>query len=100
MNSLWWIGSAGIMAIEASYVPQVLRLHRLKHANDMSYLFPTLNILGRVLALSYAVANHDRVFIGGFIVGIVLRAILLAQVVWYRRIAPSFGESLREPAVR
>jgi uncharacterized protein with PQ loop repeat len=86
MHSLWWIGSAGIIAIEASYLPQIARLHRRKHADDVSIFFPALNVAGRVLALVYSLVTHDRVFIAGFMVGILLRLVLLSQVAWYRRL--------------
>ena len=85
MTPLWWLGSAGFLAIEASYVPQIARLHRLKRAEEVSYLFPSLNALGRILALTYSLSEHDDVFVSGFLLGIALRAILLGQVFWYRR---------------
>jgi len=74
-----------MLAIEASYVPQIARLHRIKHADDVSYFFPTLNAAGRVLALLFAIASHNDIFVGGFLVGIALRLTLLGQVAWYRR---------------
>ncbi len=85
MTPFCWLGSAGFLAIEASYVPQIARLHRLKRADEVSYFFPSLNLLGRVLALSYSLSAHDGVFVSGFVLGITLRAILLAQVFAYRR---------------
>ena len=77
MTSFWWLGSAGIAAIEGSYVPQILRLFRLKRAEEVSYLFPLLNAGGRVLALLYALSHGESVFVGGFFLGIVLRLVLL-----------------------
>lgn len=84
-HSLWWLGSAGLVAIESSYVPQITRLHRLKRADEVSYFFPALNAFGRVLALAYSISTAQHVFVGGFLLGIVLRVVLLAQVAWYRR---------------
>src|SRR5437588_11065754 len=71
-------------AIEVAYLPQILRLFRRKHAADVSVLFPALNGLGRVCALIFAVHEGQSVFVVGFVVGIVLRMVLLSQVVWYR----------------
>ncbi len=85
MTPLGLVGALGMFAIEASYVPQIVRLHRIKHADDVSYFFPTLNAAGRVLALLYAVASNNEVFVAGFLVGIALRLTLLVQVAWYRR---------------
>jgi len=44
-----------------------------------------LNLGGRLLALSYSLAQHDHVFTVGFLVGALLRLTLLLQAVWYRR---------------
>ncbi len=85
---MWWfLGSLGIVAIEASYVPQIARLFRIKRADDVSLFFPSLNAAGRVLALAYSVLSHQPVFVVGFMVGLVLRLTLLAQVIWYRKLA-------------
>jgi PQ loop repeat len=85
MSPLGLLGAVGMLAIEASYLPQIARLHRFKHADDMSYFFPALNAAGRVLALAYALGSHNDIFVGGFILGIALRLVLLGQVTWYRR---------------
>ena len=83
--TLWSIvGALGIALIELSYVPQINRLFRLKQADDISLLFPALNLSGRVLALIYALGVAEDVFALGFIVGIVLRGTLMFQVIWYR----------------
>ncbi len=84
MTPFCWLGAAGIVAIEGSYVPQIVRLFRLKRAEDVSHFFPLLNASGRVLALLYALSHGETVFVGGFFVGIVLRLVLLGQVLWYR----------------
>jgi uncharacterized protein with PQ loop repeat len=88
VTPFWWMGTAGIVAIESSYLPQIARLYRLKRADDISLFFPSLNLVGRILALTYALLSHEAVFVFGFLAGAALRATLLAQVVWYRRIAP------------
>jgi lipid-A-disaccharide synthase-like uncharacterized protein len=78
------LGTLGIAAIEGSYLPQIARLFRLKRSEDVSVLFPSLNLFGRVLAVSYSLAQGQSVFVFGFTLGIVLRGILLSQVVYYR----------------
>ncbi len=80
----WMLGSAGVLAMEGSYAPQLLRLYRLKRADEISYLFPGLNFCGRLLALSYSLLVSNQVFTWGFILGCTLRLALLAQVYWYR----------------
>jgi lipid-A-disaccharide synthase-like uncharacterized protein len=88
MTPFWWMGTLGIAAIEVSYLPQIARLYRMKRADELSLFFPSLNLVGRLLALSYALLSHEPVFIFGFLVGAALRATLLVQVAWYRRLAP------------
>ena len=79
-----FLGTAGLIAIEASYTPQIFRLWKRKHADDVSVLFPALNALGRVLAVIYAAHQGQSVFVVGFLVGIAMRTTLLSQVLWYR----------------
>ena len=78
------LGTLGMIAIEASYLPQILRLFTRKNAAYVSVMFPALNGAGRVLALIFAVHQGQTVFGVGFVVGISLRLVLLSQVVWYR----------------
>jgi lipid-A-disaccharide synthase-like uncharacterized protein len=89
MTGTWLLGAAGLVAIEGSYVPQIVRLLRLKKADEISYLFPALNLAGRVMALVYSVAVGNSVFVVGFLVGATLRLVLLAQVAWYRHRSPT-----------
>jgi uncharacterized protein with PQ loop repeat len=104
--SFWWLGTLGIVAIEASYLPQIARLYRLKHADDISLFFPSLNLFGRLLALTYSFLASESVFTFGFLFGAALRLTLLLQVAWYRhsdirRLVPSAAPSpLREGLAR
>ena len=83
-NSLKWLGTVGFWAIEASYVPQITRLYRMKEAEEFSMIFPALNLAGRVLVLIYSLVKGDHVVMWGVTLGIVLRAVLLGEVFWYR----------------
>lgn len=80
----WLLGSLGFVAIEASYVPQLLRVFRRKHADDISLLFPGLNFAGRVAAFGYSLHLADVILIVGFVFGLMLRGALLFQVAYYR----------------
>jgi lipid-A-disaccharide synthase-like uncharacterized protein len=80
----WLLGGLGMVAVEGSYAPQLLRLYKLKRADEISYFFPGLNFCGRLLALAYSVLRSDQVFTVGFILGCALRLALLCQVYWYR----------------
>jgi len=80
-HPFWFVGTLGIIAMEASYVPQIVRLWRRGQAHDLSVFFPGLNVLGRTFAVVYAALNHELVFGAGFLFGIFIRGSLLAQVV-------------------
>jgi len=81
----WVLGTIGLLAIEGSYLPQIVRLFRLRRADDVSVFFPALNLLGRLFALMYALSKHENGFSMGLIIGMALRMTLLLQVLWYRR---------------
>jgi uncharacterized protein with PQ loop repeat len=100
MIPMEWVGTAGVLAIEGSYLPQILRLFRLKRAEELSLFFPGLNFIGRLLALTYALVTRDHVFTAGFFLGALLRLTLLAQVAWYRRKPGSLPASLQEGAAQ
>lgn len=83
--TLWTLlGTAGIWCIELSYLPQIARLHRRKDAEDISLFFPGLNMLGRLMAMLYAMHISEQVFAFGFMVGLIMRGTLLTQVIYYR----------------
>jgi uncharacterized protein with PQ loop repeat len=91
MLGLAWLGALGMLAIELSYVPQIVRLARLKRADEVSLLFPALNLAGRLCALIYSINTGSSVFGIGFFVGASLRLTLLLQVAWYRRFRRSLS---------
>lgn len=99
MSAIWLIGVLGMISMEASYLPQIVRLYRLKRAEEVSFFFPAMSLLGRLLALLYAVFASQSLFSVGFCVGIALRATLLGQTYWYRFGRPRFAKmSVRPPA--
>ncbi len=79
----------GLYLVEASYLPQLWRLYRLKEADEFSFLFPGLNIAGRTCGVIFSITHHQSVLGWFFVVGIVLRATLLAQVCYYRLRTPA-----------
>lgn len=83
--TLWTLlGTAGIWCIELSYLPQIMRLYKRKDAEDISLFFPGLNMVGRIMAMIYATHVGEQVLAVGFMVGIMMRGTLLAQVIYYR----------------
>ena len=79
-----FLGLIATWLVEGSYVPQLWRLYKLKHADEFSLLFPLLNLMGRIAGLAASILKQDAVFSGFFLVGIVVRLTLLCQVLYYR----------------
>lgn len=97
------LGALAMLMIEVSYLPQILKLYRIKNADDFSIMFPLLNAGGRGLGVVYTGLNGDLVIALGFVLGILLRLTLLVQVWYYRRLkqqaaAPSFPTGNKMPA--
>jgi|GEM_PF-1071035 len=80
-----WLTGLGIWLIEISYIPQLLRLYRIKHADDFSLFFPLFNLAGRSLAFVYTITRGDYVLAWGFLGGIALRSMLLGMVIYYKK---------------
>lgn len=86
MTLSWQVlGVVGMWCMETSYGPQIVRLWRRKHADDISLLFPSMNLFGRLCAMIYAAQMGSMVFAAGFLVGWLIRLTFLGQVIWYRR---------------
>lgn len=74
----------GLYLVEASYIPQLWRLYKLKEADEFSFLFPGLNIIGRLCGVIASIHSHNATFGWFFFVGIILRLTLLSEVCFYR----------------
>ena len=83
--ALWAdVSVAAFVLIEFSYMPQIIRLHRMKEAHEFHLLYPLLNLLGRILGLIAGIATHRQDISVGFAMGILVRLTLLWQVLYYR----------------
>jgi len=85
-NEYFWpaLGVAATAIIECAYIPQLLRLLKLKEANAISLFFPALSVLGRLLAIAYMAHRGENIFAGGICVGVLLRSAFLGQVGYYK----------------
>lgn len=70
--------------VEGSYVPQLVRLYRVKEAEEFALLFPLLNATGRFLLTLYSYSRGEEVLALGFLGGLTIRVVLLLQVLYYR----------------
>lgn len=82
---MWqWVATIAMWLMETSYLPQVVRLYRLKEAEEFSLLFPLMNLSGRLLLMFYTYSRGEYVLVWGFLGGLTLRGTLLLQVLYYR----------------
>lgn len=84
IGNLWILGTLGMICMEASYLPQIFRLYRIKRAEDVSTFFPALNVGGRTMAMTFALLSNQTVFSIGLMFGILIRLTFFGQVLWYR----------------
>ena len=75
---------AATSIIECAYIPQLLRLLKLKEANAISLFFPAMSVFGRLLAIAYMAHKGECIFATGICVGVLLRGTFLGQVAYYK----------------
>jgi len=78
------VGTLAILIIESSYLPQIVKLWRVKEAEEFHLFFPTMNATGRVLAIIYQWHTGGLVFAWGFAVGVLMRLFIVGQVIYYQ----------------
>ena len=74
----------GCAAVETCYVPQLARLYKLKDAEEISLIFPTLNVMGRLITVLCLAHAGQVIFAFWVTIGLLLRSSFLAQVIYYR----------------
>ena len=74
----------GCAAVETCYLPQLARLYRLKESEEISLIFPTLNVLGRVTTVLCLAHLGQHIFAFWITIGLLLRSSFLGQVIYYR----------------
>src|SRR5258706_13719835 len=85
-DCLWQVVAvAAFWLVECSYLPQLYRLYQRKTADEISVLFPTMNLVGRLLLVGYSLHAGTAVLALGFMFGVLVRAVFLGEVTYYRR---------------
>jgi uncharacterized protein with PQ loop repeat len=75
----------GCAAVETCYLPQLVRLYRLKESEEISLVFPALNVLGRLTTVLCLAHLGQNIFAFWIAIGLLLRSSFLGQVIYYRR---------------
>lgn len=74
----------GPALVESSYIPQIVRLYRIKHAEEISVLWPSLNLAGRAVNIVITWYAGLTFFSMAVVFGLILRASFFTQVLYYR----------------
>lgn len=74
----------GPALVESSYIPQIARLYRIKHAEEISILWPSLNLGGRALNIVITWYAGLTFFSLAVVFGLILRGAFFGQVLYYR----------------
>jgi len=77
--------AVGMAIVELGYLPQLVKLYRLKRADEFSLWMPLAAVVGRSLLMTYGLLEGGgaRAIGLGFLVGISLRSTLMLQVLYY-----------------
>jgi MtN3 and saliva related transmembrane protein len=80
-----YIGLIAGFLITCSFVPQIMRVLRLKSAREISILFTSLTLLGMVLWLTYGIIHGLIPIMLWNVIGFLLILILLYAKIKYGR---------------
>ena len=85
MDLTEYIGLIAGFLITCSFVPQIMRVLRLKSAREISILFTSLTLVGMALWLTYGIKHGLIPIILWNVIGLVLVIILLGAKMKYGR---------------
>lgn len=82
---MWqWVVFVGILLVESSYVPQLIRLYRVKTTAEISFWFPFMNLVGRLIVMVCSFWIQQQVLGFGVLLGIIFRTVFFVQVFYYK----------------
>ncbi len=85
MSSVEWLGFLGGLLTTGSFIPQIIRVVKLKSAREISLIFNTTMTIGGLVWLSYGVILELPAVIVWNTVGFILNVILLITKLKYGR---------------
>jgi len=81
----WHIcGIFGMLLIQGSYVPQLLRTYKTKDVNGLSAGFISMIMIGCFFYLLYAISIHDPIYIASNTITILADITLLIMIYMYK----------------
>ena len=79
------LGFAAGAVVTLSYIPQIIRVFKLKSAHEISYLFTTFLLVGIILWMVYGITIQSVPIILWNVVGGIQAAVLLFAKLKYGR---------------
>ncbi len=86
MIILTFMGTIGMLISECAYITQVYHIRKSKQVVGFSINFILLNLLGRLLSLTYAFYVGQLIFASTLLLGFIIRFIFLLQIMFYKNI--------------
>ena len=86
MIILTFMGTIGMLISECAYITQVYHIRKSKQVVGFSINFILLNLLGRLLSLTYAFYVGQLIFASTLLLGFIIRSIFLLQIMFYKNI--------------
>jgi len=86
MIILTFMGTIGMLISECAYITQVYHIRKSKQVIGFSINFILLNLLGRLLSLTYAFRVGQLIFGCTLLLGFIIRFIFLLQIMFYKNI--------------
>jgi hypothetical protein len=80
------MGTIGMLISECAYITQVYHIRKSKQVIGFSINFILLNLLGRLLSLTYAFYVGQLIFASTLLLGFIIRFIFLLQIMFYKNI--------------
>ena len=87
MIILTFMGTIGMLISECAYITQVYHIRKSKQVIGFSINFILLNLLGRLLSLTYAFHVGQLIFACTLLLGFIIRFIFLLQIMFYKNIS-------------
>ncbi|MCE3269544.1 MAG: rane protein of unknown function [Burkholderiales bacterium] len=89
-----FIFSIGLFINAVLYIPQIIRLYKTKHADDVSLLtFAGFNIIS-VFIFLHAIIRSDTLLMMGYAFTLITNTTVTALILWYR-----FSSKKRNPLI-
>lgn len=86
MFILTFMGIIGMLLSECAYIIQVYYIRKSRQVMGFSVNFILLNLLGRLLSLTYAFYINQLIFGCTLLLGFMIRFIFLLQIMFYKNI--------------